>query len=115
MVSPALFVPILEETGLIVRVGTWVLNEACRKIAEWGRTRIGAVHLSVNVSGIQFFVGGLEEEVMRAIKLHGIAPELLELELTESSLMSNAEETITVLQNLKKLGIQISIDDFGTG
>jgi EAL domain-containing protein (putative c-di-GMP-specific phosphodiesterase class I)/ActR/RegA family two-component response regulator len=115
MVSPALFVPILEETGLIVRVGTWVLNEACRKIAEWGRTRIGAVHISVNVSGIQFFVGGLEEEVMRAIKLHGIAPELLELELTESSLMSNAEETITVLQNLKKLGIQISIDDFGTG
>ncbi|MYN10826.1 EAL domain-containing protein ['Massilia aquatica' Lu et al. 2020] len=115
MVSPALFIPILEETGLIVRVGTWVLNEACRKIAEWGRTRIGAVHLSVNVSGIQFFVGGLEEEVMRAIKQHDIAPELLELELTESSLMSNAEETITVLQNLKKLGIQISIDDFGTG
>ncbi|CAN7454472.1 EAL domain-containing protein [Pseudoduganella sp. LjRoot289] len=115
MVSPALFIPILEETGLIVRVGTWVLNEACRKIAEWGKTRIGAVHLSVNVSGIQFFVGGLEEEVMRAIKEHDIAPELLELELTESSLMSNAEETITVLQNLKKLGIQISIDDFGTG
>jgi EAL domain-containing protein (putative c-di-GMP-specific phosphodiesterase class I) len=98
-----------------VRVGTWVLNEACRKISEWGKTRIGAVHLSVNVSGIQFFVGGLEEEVMRAIKEHDIAPELLELELTESSLMSNAEETITVLQNLKKLGIQISIDDFGTG
>jgi diguanylate cyclase (GGDEF)-like protein/PAS domain S-box-containing protein len=115
MVSPALFIPILEETGLIVRVGNWVLNEACRKIAEWGKTRIGAVHLSVNVSGIQFFVGGLEEEVMRAIKQHDIAPELLELELTESSLMSNAEETITVLQNLKKLGIQISIDDFGTG
>jgi diguanylate cyclase (GGDEF)-like protein/PAS domain S-box-containing protein len=115
MVSPALFIPLLEETGLIVRVGTWVLNEACRKISEWGKTRIGAVHLSVNVSGIQFFVGGLEEEVMRAIKEHDIAPELLELELTESSLMSNAEETITVLQNLKKLGIQISIDDFGTG
>jgi CheY-like chemotaxis protein len=73
------------------------------------------VHLSVNVSGIQFFVGGLEEEVMRAIKENDIAPELLELELTESSLMSNAEETITVLQNLKALGIKISIDDFGTG
>ncbi|MES2263293.1 MAG: EAL domain-containing protein [Pseudomonadota bacterium] len=115
MVSPALFIPILEETGLIVRVGTWVLHEACRKISQWGRTRIGAVHLSVNVSGIQFFVGGLEEEVLRAIKEHNIAPELLELELTESSLMSNAEETITVLQNLKSLGIQISIDDFGTG
>ncbi|MYM68174.1 EAL domain-containing protein [Pseudoduganella sp. FT55W] len=115
MVSPALFIPLLEETGLIVRVGTWVIHEACRKIAYWGKTNAGAVHLSVNVSGIQFFVGGLEEEVLRAIREHGIAPELLELELTESSLMSNAEETITVLQNLKALGIQISIDDFGTG
>ena len=115
MVSPALFVPILEETGLIVRVGTWVLNEACRKIAEWSASKVGPVHLSVNVSGIQFFVGGLEEEVLKAIKVHGIAPELLELELTESSLMSNAEDTITVLRNLKKLGIQISVDDFGTG
>jgi len=115
MVSPALFIPILEETGLIVRVGTWVLHEACRKIALWGKSGVGAVHLSVNVSGIQFFVGGLEEEVLKAIKKHDIAPELLELELTESSLMSNAEETITVLQNLKALGIQISIDDFGTG
>ena len=115
MVSPALFVPLLEETGLIVRVGSWVLQEACRKIAEWGKSQVGAVHLSVNVSGIQFFVGGLEEEVMRAIKDNDIAPELLELELTESSLMSNAEETITVLQNLKALGVKISIDDFGTG
>ena len=115
MVSPALFIPILEETGLIVRVGSWVIHEACRKIAHWRKTNGWAVHLSVNVSGIQFFVGGLEEEVLKAIKEHDIAPELLELELTESSLMSNAEETITVLQNLKALGIKISIDDFGTG
>ncbi|SHN31166.1 PAS domain S-box-containing protein/diguanylate cyclase (GGDEF) domain-containing protein [Duganella sacchari] len=115
MVSPALFIPILEETGLIVRVGTWVIHEACRKIAHWYKTNVGSVHLSVNVSGIQFFVGGLEEEVLKAIREHDIAPELLELELTESSLMSNAEETINVLSNLKALGIQISIDDFGTG
>jgi diguanylate cyclase (GGDEF)-like protein/PAS domain S-box-containing protein len=115
MVSPALFIPILEETGLIVRVGNWVLNEACKKIAEWAASTSGPVQLSVNVSGIQFFLGGLEEEVLKAIEVHGIAPELLELELTESSLMSNAEETISVLRNLKALGIQISIDDFGTG
>jgi diguanylate cyclase (GGDEF)-like protein/PAS domain S-box-containing protein len=115
MVSPALFIPLLEETGLIVRVGNWVLDEACRKISEWGASSIGPVHLSVNVSGIQFFVGGLEEEVLKAIRKYEIAPELLELELTESSLMSNAEETIAVLRNLKALGIQISIDDFGTG
>lgn len=115
MVSPAVFIPLLEETGLIVRVGNWVLDQACRKIADWCASSIGPVHLSVNVSGIQFFVGGLEEEVLRAIRKHDIAPDLLELELTESSLMSNAEETITVLRNLKALGIQISIDDFGTG
>ncbi|PWF48528.1 EAL domain-containing protein [Massilia glaciei] len=115
MVSPALFIPILEETGLIVKVGTWVINEACGQIGRWGRAGVGPVHVSVNVSGIQFFVGGLEEEVLKAIELHAIAPELLELELTESSLMSNAEETIAVLRNLKALGISISIDDFGTG
>ena len=115
MVSPALFIPLLEETGLIVRVGNWVLDEACKKISEWGASSIGPVHLSVNVSGIQFFVGGLEEEVLKAIRKYDIAPDLLELELTESSLMSNAEETISVLRNLKALGIQISIDDFGTG
>jgi len=115
MVSPALFIPLLEETGLIVRVGAWVINEACRMIAHWKSTGAGAVQLSVNVSGIQFFVGGLQEEVLKALREHDIPPELLELELTESSLMSNAEETITVLHTLKELGIKISIDDFGTG
>jgi diguanylate cyclase (GGDEF)-like protein/PAS domain S-box-containing protein len=115
MVSPALFIPLLEETGLIVRVGAWVIHEACRQIAQWIDSGAGAVQVSVNVSGIQFFVGGLEEEVLRALREHDIPPELLELELTESSLMSNAEETITMLQNLKELGIKISIDDFGTG
>ena len=115
MVSPSVFIPLLEETGLIVRVGNWVIDQACSRIAEWSDSSIGPVHLSVNVSGIQFFVGGLEEEVMRAIRKHDIAPDLLELELTESSLMSNAEETISVLRNLKALGVQISIDDFGTG
>ena len=115
MVSPALFIPILEETGLIVPVGTWVINEACRLISKWGKSRTGPVHLSVNVSGVQFLMDGLEQEVLKAIKVHEIAPELLELELTESSLMSNAEDTIAVLRNLKALGIQISIDDFGTG
>ncbi|WP_338758771.1 EAL domain-containing protein [Massilia sp. METH4] len=115
MVSPGLFVPLLEETGLIVRVGTWVIHEACRHIAHWQASGAGAVQISVNVSGIQFFVGGLQDEVLRALREHDIPPELLELELTESSLMSNAEETITMLQDLKELGIKISIDDFGTG
>ncbi len=115
MVSPALFVPILEDAGLIVPVGNWVIDQACLRISEWGKSKIGPVHLSVNVSGIQFFIGSLEDEIRGALKRHDIAPELLELELTESCLMSNAESTITVLSNLKALGIRISIDDFGTG
>ncbi|TWI70119.1 PAS domain S-box-containing protein/diguanylate cyclase (GGDEF)-like protein [Pseudoduganella lurida] len=115
MVSPGLFIPLLEETGLIVRVGAWVIHDTCRQIAQWKASGAGSVQISVNVSGIQFFVGGLQEEVLRALREHDIPPELLELELTESSLMSNAEETIQVLQHLKELGIKISIDDFGTG
>jgi diguanylate cyclase (GGDEF)-like protein/PAS domain S-box-containing protein len=115
MVSPALFVPILEDAGMIVPVGNWVIDQACKRISDWGKGGIGPVHLSVNVSGIQFFIGSLEDEVRGALKKHDIAPELLELELTESCLMSNAESTITVLRNLKALGIKISIDDFGTG
>jgi hypothetical protein len=103
MVSPALFIPILEETGLIVRVGTWVIHEACRKIAleqdQCGRGAPVGQRL-----GHPVLVGGLEEEVLKAIREHDIAPELLELELTESSLMSNAEETITVLQQPEGAG-----------
>ncbi len=115
MVSPALFVPVLEDAGMIVPVGNWVIQEACRRISEWGKSGIGPVHLSVNVSGIQFFIGSLEDEVRGALKKYDIAPDLLELELTESCLMSNAESTISVLSNLKALGIKISVDDFGTG
>jgi diguanylate cyclase (GGDEF)-like protein len=114
MVSPALFIPLLEETGLITRVGAWVIEEACRQIAEWTRAG-GPVQVSVNVSGAQFFHDGLEATIKGAIGRHAIPPELLELELTESSLMTNAEQTIAVLRNLKTLGIQISVDDFGTG
>ncbi|TFW26507.1 EAL domain-containing protein, partial [Massilia arenosa] len=114
MVSPAVFIPVLEETGLIVRVGQWVIEEACRAIAGWSRAGM-PVQVSVNVSGVQFVVETLEEDIKGAIGRHGISPELLELELTESSLMSNAEQTIAVLRNLKALGVQISVDDFGTG
>ena len=114
-VSPAAFIPLLEETGLIVRAGAWVIAEACRQINEWINRGVGPIQVSVNVSARQFFDGNLEIDVREAIQDNGIAPELLELELTESLLMSNVEETILALSELKKLGIQISIDDFGTG
>ena len=115
LVAPAEFVPVLEDTGLIVRVGTWVIQAACRQIAAWRDSEVGPVHVAVNVSSRQFAEGDLEGEVTHALAQHGVAPELLELELTETALMSNAERTIVVLGKLKKIGVKVAIDDFGTG
>ena len=115
LVAPAEFVPVLEDTGLIVRVGSWVIQAACRQIAEWRDSEVGPVRVAVNVSSRQFAEGDLEGEVTRALAQYGVAPELLELELTETALMSNAERTIVVLGKLKKIGVKVAIDDFGTG
>ncbi len=115
LVYPAEFVPVMEETGLIVRAGAWVIDEACRQIAQWGADGTGELRVAVNVSSRQFVEGDLEADIRAAIVRHNVDPALLELELTESALMSNAERTIGVLINLKALGIKIAIDDFGTG
>jgi diguanylate cyclase (GGDEF)-like protein/PAS domain S-box-containing protein len=115
MVSPADFVPVLEETGLIARVGAWVIASAARQSSLWMRSAIGPVQIAINVSGRQFVNGELEEHVGKAIADNQIPAALLEMELTESSLMTNTESTIASLQKLKLLGVKISIDDFGTG
>jgi EAL domain-containing protein (putative c-di-GMP-specific phosphodiesterase class I)/ActR/RegA family two-component response regulator len=115
LVSPAAFIPVLEETGLIVRVGSWVIATVCHQIRQWMDSSVGPVQVSVNVSGRQFIEGDLEGAVIKALGDNDIMADLLELELTESSLMANTERTIASLHNLKKLGVQISIDDFGTG
>ena len=115
LVYPAEFVPVLEETGMVVRVGDWIVDEACRQIAEWNGQGVRELRVAVNVSSRQFVEGDLEGVVRAAIERHGIEPGMLELELTESALMTNAERTIEVLQRLKALGIRIAIDDFGTG
>jgi len=115
LVAPKDFIEVLEETGLIVRVGAWVLDTACRQMAAWSLTPIGAIQVAVNVSGRQFVEGDLPGDVGTALVSHGIAARHLELEITESSLMVNTERTATLLCNLKLLGVHISIDDFGTG
>jgi diguanylate cyclase (GGDEF)-like protein len=115
LVYPAEFVPVMEETGLVVRVGGWIVDEACRQIAEWNASGVRDVRVAVNVSSRQFVEGDLESVIRAALERHGVEPGLLELELTESALMSNAEHTIEVLGRLKELGIRIAIDDFGTG
>jgi len=115
LVPPKDFIPALEETGLILEVGSWVINAACRQIDLWRHSRVGAVQVSVNVAGMQLMEGDLEGDVARAHQDSGIPPHLLELELTESTLMANTDHSIATLENLKARGVGISIDDFGTG
>jgi EAL domain-containing protein (putative c-di-GMP-specific phosphodiesterase class I) len=115
LVPPNAFIPILEATGLIVPVGKWVIATVCEQIAAWRGSGIGPLQISVNVSGRQLAEGDLDSDVGGALADAGISGELLELELTESSLMANTERTIECLSSLRRRGVQISIDDFGTG
>jgi predicted signal transduction protein with EAL and GGDEF domain len=109
--SPAEFVPLAEETGLIVPIGEWVLREACKTAASWPEE----ITVAVNLSPIQFKNRNLIHHVTNAIADAGIAPSRLEIEVTESLLLSDGDVTIKVLHQLRKLGVRISMDDFGTG
>jgi diguanylate cyclase (GGDEF)-like protein/PAS domain S-box-containing protein len=115
LVAPNLFIPILEATGLIAPVGNWVIATVCKQIATWQMSGIGKLQVSVNVSARQLAEGDLDGDVGQALAEAGISGELLELELTESSMMANTERTIECLRSLKARGVQVSIDDFGTG
>jgi diguanylate cyclase (GGDEF)-like protein/PAS domain S-box-containing protein len=115
LVPPGGFISVLEDTGLIVPVGRWILAAACKQVAAWMASSIGPMPVSVNVAGRQFIEGNLERDVRQALGDHRVPADLLELELTESSVMANTESTIEILKNLQKLGVGISIDDFGTG
>jgi diguanylate cyclase (GGDEF)-like protein/PAS domain S-box-containing protein len=115
LVSPAEFIPILEETGLIVAVGEWVIRTACSQIRQWERLETGARPIAVNLSVRQFQSRDLAGVVERALRETGVAPELLELELTETLLMSEAEESVQTLRQLKAVGVRLAVDDFGTG
>ena len=114
LVSPADFIPIAEESGLIVPMGEWVLLEARRQNAAWAAQGLPNVKIAVNVSPRQFHQGKLAQAVKSAIATSGSA-QYLQLELTESSIMHDPESAIRVLQELKALGVKLSIDDFGTG
>ena len=115
LVSPGLFVPVLEDSGLIGEVGAWVIGAACRQIRQWLGDGTGPVQVSVNVSGRQFIEGDLEADVARALADNDVPAGLLELELTETSLMANTERTMACLGSLRRRGVKVSIDDFGTG
>ena len=114
IVQPDDFIPLLEETGLIVQVGEWVLGEACRQGAAWHEAGF-EIGIAVNVSTLQLDTDGFVPAVAGALERSGLNPSALTLEITETTLMSNAEETAQRLVQAKRLGVRIAIDDFGTG
>jgi diguanylate cyclase (GGDEF)-like protein/PAS domain S-box-containing protein len=115
LVSPAQFIPLLEESGLIVPVGEWVIRSACEQIRAWLEAGVKAVPIAVNLSAKQFQHQDICTVVERALRDSRVEARLLELEITESAAMHDAEDTIATLRKLKALGVSVSIDDFGTG
>jgi EAL domain-containing protein (putative c-di-GMP-specific phosphodiesterase class I) len=114
LVSPLDFVPLAEENGLIERIGAWVLDTACVQAALWQKSGL-SVSIAVNLSPLQFGTSDLPRIVMRALAQAGLAPQHLELEVTEGALMENSAATRATLQTLRDHGVRIALDDFGTG
>lgn len=115
LIPPDKFIPIAEETGLIVPIGKWVLEEACRQVKLWHGMGFTDTVIAVNLSAIQFTSGDIEETVREAIATTGVTADMIELELTESIIIKDAENVLEKVKNLKEMGCHLSIDDFGTG
>jgi len=115
LVQPDQFITLAEKTGLIIPIGSWVLDEACRQIAEWHKMGHPEWTIAVNLSPLQFVHSRLAEDIRDALARHAVPPGSLTLEITETTAMRNADASIAVLSQLAALGVHISIDDFGTG
>ena len=115
MISPASFIPLAEESGLIVPIGAWVIREACRQHAQWRADGLGDIPVSINLSALQLSDGNLLRTLADVLAEFSISAGSIELELTESILMDNVPATIAMLSEIKALGFSLSIDDFGTG
>lgn len=115
MVSPARFISIAEDSGLIVPIGDWVLREACMQAVTWRKAGLPELLMAVNLSAVQFKRGDVEKSVQQALEFSGLSPALLELELTESILIKDTDKVLATVRRLKSLGVKFSIDDFGTG
>lgn len=115
LVTPDRFIPIAEESGLILSMGEWILDDACRQMQQWCQTNAGIPRVAVNLSALQVQRGDIVSLVRSALDHSGLPPNCLELEITEGYIMHDAERAITVLKRLRELGVTIAIDDFGTG
>jgi len=115
LVPPGEFISMAEETGQIVAIGAWVLDEACRQLAEWRDTGLPALRVAVNLSALQFQDAGLGAQVREALERRRLPPQLLEIEVTEGAVMGDIEQSARTLGEIRDLGVQIAVDDFGTG
>ena len=115
LISPIEFIPLAEDTGLIVSLGEWVLYTACAQSKKWQEEGFGQLSLAVNLSARQFHQSDLPSVIARILRETGLDPHFLELELTESSIMVNTEVTIQALSDIKSIGVRVALDDFGTG
>jgi predicted signal transduction protein with EAL and GGDEF domain/FixJ family two-component response regulator len=114
-IAPDVFIPVAEETGLIFAIGERVIDRACTQLATWAEEGLGHLSVAVNVSVQQFLRADFVDTVLRALRHHGVAPQRLELEITESLLMQNLQDATAAMRRLREAGIGLSIDDFGTG
>lgn len=115
LISPANFIPLAEEMGLIIELGNWVLTEACSTLKAWQSQGLELQKIAVNLSSLQFKQSDLLEQTQKVLKETGLEPKFLELELTESIIMNDADSTVELLHALKDMGVRLSVDDFGTG
>jgi diguanylate cyclase (GGDEF)-like protein len=115
MIPPLEFIPLAEESGLIVPIGEWVIREACRQARAWQREGLPATRVAVNVTASQFRQDNFLDVIRDALAAAELEPRHLELELTESAVMTNPEESAAMLEKLSEMGVQVSVDDFGTG
>jgi EAL domain-containing protein (putative c-di-GMP-specific phosphodiesterase class I) len=115
VVSPADFIPLAEECGLIGVIGEWVIREACRQARAWQDAGVQALRISVNLAASQFRDVGLVDSIRRALEDAALDARYLEVELTESAVMTNPEQSVTILEQLSAMGVLVSVDDFGTG
>jgi diguanylate cyclase (GGDEF)-like protein/PAS domain S-box-containing protein len=115
LVMPDQFIPLIEENGLIVPIGEWVLRRACEQSMEWQRQGMAPVPMAINLSARQFMHRGLVDSIRRTLEETGIDPALIEFEITETALMQHGEQTLEILGQINAMGIRLSIDDFGTG
>jgi diguanylate cyclase (GGDEF)-like protein/PAS domain S-box-containing protein len=114
-ISPAVFIPIAEDSGLILPIGAWVLREACTQAQRWIDAGLPQISIAVNVSAVQFRSETFLQDLLAILRETGVSPACLEVEMTESALMKRVESTASILQDLRAEGIKVAIDDFGTG